>query len=679
MAAFGGYGGPCGGGAANPFGGQQAGGQAAWQSSWQGGGGAGCGGYGGGGGCSGQAAGGWGGQQASNPFGGSQCGGGGSSSSSFPPGGGFGGSGGPGGGGGGWSARPGASPQPGFRDTGQAANPFGFGGPQGCQGGGASGGQQQQRGGYGGCGGQQPFGGCGGGGCGGGGGGFGGQPRSGGGGAGWPGGGGGGGWPGASPGPSPQPSPQLQNRQLYTGSQGGFGGQGSQQPGGFGGPPSSSPWPSSSSRGGDSSFGGGGWPAPTNGGGAPHAFGGNSHGDNAWPPSGGQGDWGGGGGGWGGQQSSQKSSRTPKSNAEVFRELRMMREAQNYPTQELFRAVGQSGGDTQKALRILRSSQAGRQGGGRPEEYSGSSSSSSSSSSPRGGGGNGASAGASNKPAAEWSTSNRHWQDVYKDKNPVFGAERSMDNGRDKPPPGGPRGGGGFDFSAPRYSPNSSPAGAPSSNSGGASPTSLDVRNRPPPPRQKMSATASLASGIGKKLFGGLGSIKSMFERKMNLRILMVGLDAAGKTTILYKLKLGEVTTTIPTIGFNVETVEYKNISFTVWDVGGQDKIRPLWRHYYAGTNGLIFVIDSNDQDRLEDAKGELHRLLQEDEMRNAVLLVLANKQDLPNAMPSGEISEMLELRKMRDRKWFIQPACATSGDGLYEGLDWLSKTLSRR
>jgi len=83
------------------------------------------------------------------------------------------------------------------------------------------------------------------------------------------------------------------------------------------------------------------------------------------------------------------------------------------------------------------------------------------------------------------------------------------------------------------------------------------------------------------------------------VRILMVGLDAAGKTTILYKLKLGEVVTTIPTIGFNVETVEYKNISFTVWDVGGQDKIRPLWRHYYANTQGIIFVIDSNDRDRV--------------------------------------------------------------------------------
>jgi len=111
------------------------------------------------------------------------------------------------------------------------------------------------------------------------------------------------------------------------------------------------------------------------------------------------------------------------------------------------------------------------------------------------------------------------------------------------------------------------------------------------------------------------------------MRILMVGLDAAGKTTILYKLKLGEVVTTIPTIGFNVETVDYKNISFTVWDVGGQDKIRPLWRHYYQNTQGLIFVVDSNDRDRIDAARDELHRMLGEDELREAVLLVFANKQ----------------------------------------------------
>merc|ERR1719381_10013 len=124
------------------------------------------------------------------------------------------------------------------------------------------------------------------------------------------------------------------------------------------------------------------------------------------------------------------------------------------------------------------------------------------------------------------------------------------------------------------------------------------------------------------------GRIFSKLFGKKEMRILMVGLDAAGKTTILYKLKLGEIVTTIPTIGFNVETVEYKNISFTVWDVGGQDKIRPLWRHYFQNTQGVIFVVDSNDRDRMTESRDELARMLGDDELRDAVLLVLANKQD---------------------------------------------------
>merc|ERR1719428_1994549 len=126
---------------------------------------------------------------------------------------------------------------------------------------------------------------------------------------------------------------------------------------------------------------------------------------------------------------------------------------------------------------------------------------------------------------------------------------------------------------------------------------------------------------------------------KQERRIVMVGLDAAGKTTVLYKLKLGEVQATIPTIGFNVETVEYKNISFTVWDIGGQDRIRKLWRHYYLGTHGIIFVVDSNDRDRIEDAREELSKMLGEDELSDAVVLVLANKQDLPNSMPTAEVA----------------------------------------
>jgi len=174
-------------------------------------------------------------------------------------------------------------------------------------------------------------------------------------------------------------------------------------------------------------------------------------------------------------------------------------------------------------------------------------------------------------------------------------------------------------------------------------------------------------------------TISSLFSRllgKKDMRILMVGLDAAGKTTVLYKLKLGEIVTTIPTIGFNVETVEYKNISFTVWDVGGQDRIRPLWRHYFQNTQGLIFVVDSNDRERIGEAREELMRMLSEDELRDAVLLIFANKQDLPNAMNAAEVTDKLGLHTLRNRNWYIQATCATSGDGLYEGLDWLSNQL---
>jgi len=186
------------------------------------------------------------------------------------------------------------------------------------------------------------------------------------------------------------------------------------------------------------------------------------------------------------------------------------------------------------------------------------------------------------------------------------------------------------------------------------------------------------------------GFFAKAFEKimgKQEMRILMVGLDAAGKTTILYKLKLGDVITTIPTIGFNVETVEYKNIEFTVWDIGGQHLIRPLWRHYYQGTEAVIFVVDSNDRERIDGGKNEnddnvrdqLHSMLADDELRNAALLVLANKQDLPNAMSVSQITDRLKLNKLKNRDWYIQGSCARSGDGLYEGLDWLSNTLKKR
>mmetsp|Transcript_46602 Transcript_46602/g.84216 ORF Transcript_46602/g.84216 Transcript_46602/m.84216 type:complete len:190 (-) Transcript_46602:16-585(-) len=180
---------------------------------------------------------------------------------------------------------------------------------------------------------------------------------------------------------------------------------------------------------------------------------------------------------------------------------------------------------------------------------------------------------------------------------------------------------------------------------------------------------------------GAVSGVAKTFQRLVGnkkLRILMVGLDGAGKTTILYQLKLGEVVATVPTVGFNMENVQYKNINFDVWDVGGQEKMRPLWKHYYRNTGGLIFVVDSNDVDRIEAAREELDMMLNEEELRDVALLVFANKKDLPNAVPTAELAERLGLADMASsRKWFIQSACATKNDGIFQGLDWLSHVLA--
>ncbi|GAU39334.1 hypothetical protein TSUD_60850 [Trifolium subterraneum] len=166
------------------------------------------------------------------------------------------------------------------------------------------------------------------------------------------------------------------------------------------------------------------------------------------------------------------------------------------------------------------------------------------------------------------------------------------------------------------------------------------------------------------------------FFGNTEMRVVMLGLDAAGKTTILYKLHIGEVLSTVPTIGFNVEKVQYKNVIFTVWDVGGQEKLRALWRHYFNNTDGLIYVVDSLDRERIGKAKQEFQTIINDPFMLNSVILVLANKQDLKGAMTTREVCDGLGLFDLKNRKWHIQGTCALRGDGLYEGLDWLSSTL---
>eukprot|EP00668_Euglena_longa_P014233 GGOE01018210.1.p1 GENE.GGOE01018210.1~~GGOE01018210.1.p1 ORF type:complete len:180 (-),score=19.31 GGOE01018210.1:455-994(-) len=177
----------------------------------------------------------------------------------------------------------------------------------------------------------------------------------------------------------------------------------------------------------------------------------------------------------------------------------------------------------------------------------------------------------------------------------------------------------------------------------------------------------SIFSQLLGRLFGGT-----------EVRILILGLDNAGKTTILYKLQVGEVVTTIPTIGFNVETIKYNNIKFQVWDLGGQTSIRPYWRCYYSNTDAIIYVVDSSDKDRISIAKQELCAMLEEDELRDTVVMVFANKQDLDGCMSVAEVSEYLGLTNIKNRQWSIQKTSAVSGEGLYEGLEWLSNILKK-
>nr|XP_040571930.1 ADP-ribosylation factor-like protein 1 [Lepeophtheirus salmonis]ACO12098.1 GTP-binding ADP-ribosylation factor homolog 1 protein [Lepeophtheirus salmonis]ACO12644.1 GTP-binding ADP-ribosylation factor homolog 1 protein [Lepeophtheirus salmonis] len=177
---------------------------------------------------------------------------------------------------------------------------------------------------------------------------------------------------------------------------------------------------------------------------------------------------------------------------------------------------------------------------------------------------------------------------------------------------------------------------------------------------------------------GALSYFKSFFGSK-EIRILILGLDGAGKTTLLYRLQVGEVVSTIPTIGFNVEQVVYDNVKFQVWDLGGQTSIRPYWRCYYSNTDAIIYVVDSADRERIGISKGELISMLEEDELRNAILLVMANKQDMEGAMSLAEVHTALGLSSLKDRTFQLFKTSVLKGEGLDESMKWLTNILQER
>lgn len=186
--------------------------------------------------------------------------------------------------------------------------------------------------------------------------------------------------------------------------------------------------------------------------------------------------------------------------------------------------------------------------------------------------------------------------------------------------------------------------------------------------------SGEMGAGFGKPSSPGSSILPHLPSSHMH--VVMLGLDSAGKTTALYRLKFHQYLNTVPTIGFNCEKVKVrsgriKGHTFLVWDIGGQDKLRPLWRSYTRRTDGIVFVVDSVDEERMEEAKMELTRTVKQPDNAGIPILVLANKQDLPGAKDPVEVARIMGLSELSpSQNWHVQPACAIIGDGLEEGME---------
>ncbi|KAJ1370048.1 ADP-ribosylation factor-like protein 2 [Parelaphostrongylus tenuis] len=178
---------------------------------------------------------------------------------------------------------------------------------------------------------------------------------------------------------------------------------------------------------------------------------------------------------------------------------------------------------------------------------------------------------------------------------------------------------------------------------------------------------------------GLLTILRKQREKEREIRVLILGLDNAGKTTVTKKF-LGEDLTSIePTLGFNIMTVEFKGFTINFWDVGGQKSLRSYWRNYFEQTDALIWVVDSGDEERLLACRDELRSLLSEERLLGASLLVLANKQDLHSALRVAEIAKLLELDEIKSHHWRIYGCSAITGENLLEAVEWMCEDVASR
>lgn len=185
--------------------------------------------------------------------------------------------------------------------------------------------------------------------------------------------------------------------------------------------------------------------------------------------------------------------------------------------------------------------------------------------------------------------------------------------------------------------------------------------------------------------------LRKVKAKEREMRILILGLDNAGKTTIVKKLKGEDVHTISPTLGFDINTLEFDRYKLNLWDVGGQQTIRAYWRNYFEQTDGIVWVVDSADVMRMGDCRRELEQLLMEERLAGASLLVLANKQDIEGTLTSQEIVKQLSLDDVvgRKRHWRVFPCSAYSDvnsddatnfdDVLTQSVQWLVNDIASR
>eukprot|EP00462_Mataza_sp_D1_P000758 CAMPEP_0175095352 /NCGR_PEP_ID=MMETSP0086_2-20121207/4104_1 /TAXON_ID=136419 /ORGANISM="Unknown Unknown, Strain D1" /LENGTH=184 /DNA_ID=CAMNT_0016368583 /DNA_START=19 /DNA_END=573 /DNA_ORIENTATION=+ len=176
---------------------------------------------------------------------------------------------------------------------------------------------------------------------------------------------------------------------------------------------------------------------------------------------------------------------------------------------------------------------------------------------------------------------------------------------------------------------------------------------------------------------GLLSLLRKLKSTETEHRILLLGLDNAGKTSILKKLADEEITHIMPTQGFNIKSIQKDGFKLNVWDIGGQKTIRPYWQNYYDNTDALVYVIDSADKKRVEETGVEMNELIENEKLSTVPILILANKQDLHNSLSAKDIAQELNLVNIRDRPWQINGVSAKTGEGLDDAFKWVVETVN--